>query len=105
MCGDRQNDLLVRGTHKGGSFSGNRLSSRCEENGMDRSSHASCRKTTRTLRLLFVCDQIENDHVWGESGKKLPRDQLQPGATQKGYYNWSNDIYEFELEEGNEYGE
>ena len=40
----------------------------------------------------------------GMSEKKIPRDQLQSGATQdKG--KWSNDIYEFRLEEGNEKGD
>ena len=37
----------------------------------------------------------------GSTEKKIPRDQLQSGATQ-GEYNWSNDIYEFRLGEGNE---
>ena len=40
----------------------------------------------------------------GRSGKETP-DQLQSGAIRKGFYNWSNDIYEFKLEEGNEKGE
>ena len=40
----------------------------------------------------------------GKSEKKIPRDQLQSGATQD-KYNWSNDIYEFRLEEGNEKGD
>ena len=40
----------------------------------------------------------------GRSGKETP-DQLQSGATRKGFYNRSNDIYEFKLEEGNEKGE
>ncbi|XP_065840574.1 uncharacterized protein [Oscarella lobularis] len=39
----------------------------------------------------------------GESEKKIPRDQLQSGATQD-EDNWTNDIYEFRLEEGNEKG-
>ncbi|XP_065840572.1 uncharacterized protein [Oscarella lobularis] len=39
----------------------------------------------------------------GQSEKKIPRDQLQSGATQD-EYDWSNDIYEFQLEEGNEKG-
>ena len=40
----------------------------------------------------------------GVSEKKIPRDQLQSGATQD-KYNCSNDIYEFRLEEGNEKGD
>ena len=40
----------------------------------------------------------------GESEKKIPRDQLQSGATQD-EDNWTNDIYEFRLEEGNEKGD
>ena len=40
----------------------------------------------------------------GESEKNIPRDQLQSGATQD-EYDWSNDIYEFRLEEGNEKGD
>ena len=39
----------------------------------------------------------------GGSKEKIPRDQLQSGATQD-INNWSNDIYEFRLEEGNEKG-
>ena len=40
----------------------------------------------------------------GLSEKKIPRDQLQSGATQD-KHNWSNDIYEFQLEERNEKGD
>ena len=40
----------------------------------------------------------------GGSEKKIPRDQLQSGATQN-INKWSNDIYEFQLEEGNEKGD
>ena len=40
----------------------------------------------------------------GKSEKKIPRDQLQSGATQD-KWKWSNDIYEFRLEEGNEKGD
>ena len=41
----------------------------------------------------------------GDSGREeIPRDRLQSGATQN-KYNWSNDVYEFRLEEGNEIGE
>ncbi|XP_065840570.1 uncharacterized protein [Oscarella lobularis] len=39
----------------------------------------------------------------GGSEKKIPLDQLQSGATQD-KCGWSNDIYEFRLEEGNEKG-
>ena len=40
----------------------------------------------------------------GQSEKKIPREQLQSGATQD-KSNRSNDIYEFQLEEGNEKGD
>ena len=40
----------------------------------------------------------------GLSEKKIPRDKLQSGATQD-KNDWSNDIYEFRLEEGNEKGD
>ena len=40
----------------------------------------------------------------GNSEKKIPRDQLQSGATQN-ESNSSNDIYEFRLKEGNEKGD
>ena len=40
----------------------------------------------------------------GESEKKIPRDQIQSEATQD-KYDWSNDIYEFQLEKGNEKGD
>ena len=40
----------------------------------------------------------------GMSEKKIPRDQLQSGATQE-KYDWSNEIYEFRLKEGNEKGD
>ena len=40
----------------------------------------------------------------GGSEKKIPRDQLQSGATQN-INKWSNDIYEFRLEEVNEKGD
>ena len=41
----------------------------------------------------------------GMSEEKISRHQLQSEATQEGKYNWSNDIYEFRLEEGNEKGD
>ena len=41
----------------------------------------------------------------GTTKEKIPRHQLQSGATQEGDYNWSNDIYEFEFKEGNKSGE
>ena len=41
----------------------------------------------------------------GTTKTKIPRGQLQSGATQEGDYNWSNEIYEFEFEEGRERGE
>ena len=40
----------------------------------------------------------------GWSEKNIPRHQLQSGATQD-KYKWSNDIYEFRLEERNEKGD
>ena len=41
----------------------------------------------------------------GECGlKEIPPHRLQSGATQEGEHNWSNDIYELQLEEGNEKG-
>ena len=71
MCCHRQDDLLIRGKNKRGSLPGNRLSSRSEENGMDRSRDAYRRKeTARTHTMLLVCDWIKNDHVWGRERKE-----------------------------------
>ena len=42
--------------------------------------------------------------MFGGLSEKIPRDQLQSGATQD-KDNRSNDIYEFQLEEGNEKGD
>ena len=39
----------------------------------------------------------------GRSAYKIPLDQLQAGAIQEGFF-WSNEVYEFEFEEGNERG-
>ena len=39
----------------------------------------------------------------GDSGETIPRDQVQSGATQD-ECNWSNDIYEFHLQEGKNEG-
>ncbi|XP_065835459.1 uncharacterized protein [Oscarella lobularis] len=38
--------------------------------------------------------------MYGGKSNKISQDQLQSGATQKGFYN--NEIYEFQFEEGNE---
>ena len=40
--------------------------------------------------------------MYGGKSNKISQDQLQSGATQKGFYN--NEIYEFQFEEGNERG-
>ena len=66
MRGHRQDDLLIRRNHTQGSSTWNRLSSRSCDNGMVRSDDVCRRKdAVRTLALLFVCNWIENDFVWG----------------------------------------
>ena len=71
MCCHRQDDILIRGKNIRGSSLGNLLSSRSQENGMDRSSDAYWRKeTARTFIMLFVCDWIKNDRVWRNERKE-----------------------------------